>query len=285
MSAVAEAEPQERAVELPAPSLEVPRVLPVRSLSASSLAKWERCQATWKTSYIDRRFEPQKLNMTAGKAYGGALAAYFKARIDGESMSAADADDRLLAEFDQELRETKLYSDDDPEKVREQCREPLRVYLEAVAPEIRPVAVERTVRARFPGAEWSFVGYPDLETEDGLVIDYKLGEKHVFNDRAHKDVQVRSYLLCRWLEGHPARFAFHSARLGEIKSGPRLKAVPEDPVGMTRKGLVLFQARIARAAREIARAFELDEWDENPHGWWCNSHCPAHATCPGPNLT
>lgn len=270
--------------EAPSGPLEVPRTLPVRTLSASSLATWRRCRARWKAERIDGRHEPQRLRMTAGKAYGAAIAAYFATRIEGRAMSLSDADDRLLAEFDLELRSTALDEGEDPGAVRERCREPLRVYLTEMAPGVRPLAVERPVEARFPGAEWRLVGYPDIEDERGLVIDNKLGEKHVPEERVHRDVQVRTYLLCRWLEGDPARFAFHSARLGEIRKGPRVRAVPSEPVAMSELALLAFQAWVARQAREIARCAERSEWEESPDGWWCNRGCPAHGGCPAVNL-
>jgi hypothetical protein len=272
-----------RAASAAPTDLEVPRVLPVRSLSHSSLARWERCPEQWRAHYLLGEREPQRLNMTAGKALGGALAAFFKARMNGAQMSASDADDRLLAEFGTELRHTVLEPKHKPEVVREQCREPLRHYLETVAPGIHPVAVEREARARFPGAEWTFVGYIDLETDGGDVVDYKLGERHVDRRRPTTDPQPRAYMLLRLLEGEPAkRFVFHSLRRGKIgEDADRFRPMP---VEFTPLQLDNFQRRVARVAREIARAVESGDFATSTQGWWCGERCPHFARCPAGGL-
>ena len=86
---------------------------------------------------------------------------------------------------------------------------------------MRPLAVERKVEARFPGAEWSFVGYLDLETEDGGVVDYKLSERHVTDARARNDPQATAYLMDHFYAGLSAGLgkahALRSAQLATRK--------------------------------------------------------------------
>lgn len=260
-------------------ALEVPRRLPVRSLSVSSLARFERCQEQWRRHYVLGEREPQSLRMSAGKALGAALAAHYAARIAGERLTEAEADDRLLAEFDLQLADTEVKAGDDAAAVRESCREPLRAYLAEVAPKVRPLAVERKVEARFPGAEWSFVGYLDLETEDGTVVDYKLSERHVTDARAKNDPQATAYLMMRALEGAPAsRFEFHSGRRGKIRSGERWRVVPAE---RSESQLEAFQERVARVARAIARCAETGDWMYSTSGWWCGEgSCHVWHRCP-----
>ena len=208
--------------------LAVPVRLPVRNLSVSSLERAERCMEQWRTHYIDRVREPASVAMATGRAFGAAIAAYFQARIDGASPSVGDVDDRLVGELDAAYADAEPREKEDPERSRKGAREATRAYLEGVATGIEPVATERRVVFGFPGADWQVVGYLDLETADDLVVDYKLGERHVAKGRPHTDAQATSYLLARALEGAPARgFQLHSGVLRQPRDGERWRCCPQ----------------------------------------------------------
>jgi hypothetical protein len=267
--------------------LAVPRRLPVRALSAGSLARFERCPAQWRAHYIERCREPANVRMISGSAIGNTLAAYFERRIAGEAeMSAADADDRLLAEFELEAETIGEGGGEGekPESAREGLRPLLRSYLSEVAPNLRPVAIEREVRFAFSGAEWSFVGYLDLETEGGGCVDYKCSTKHLAPERAKTDTQPTSYLLAKALEGcERPSFDYHSLRRGKVRDeADRIRIVPAP---RTEVQLELFKRRIAAVARQIALADALGEWAFSTQGWWCGAtSCANWARCPAGGL-
>jgi hypothetical protein len=270
-------------------SLAVPRQLPLRSdgtrlmaLSVSSLRLFWRCPERWRRRYLEREREPQSGPMLVGSSVGAAASAYFSARMAGEALSARDADDILVAEFDERRgrRLTEL-GEDEPGTLREQSREALRAYLAEIALEVRPCSVERKVELRFEGAEWSFLGYVDVEDERGHVIDLKVGAKHMTEAGAEGDPQATGYLLARALEGRPAsRFEFHSIRRGPVRSGLRCVVVPTE---RSEAQLALLEARIAQTARAIARCQESGDWPlSSPDGWWCApGQCPFWSSCPG----
>jgi PD-(D/E)XK nuclease superfamily len=266
----------------------VPARLPLRSdgtrlmvLSASSLRLYWKCPERWRRRYLEREREPQTGPMLVGSAVGGAATAHFAARMAGEPLSARDTDDLVLAEFDERVERPRTrLGDDDPGELREQSREALRAYLAETAPTVRPLAVERRIELRFEGADWSFVGYVDVEDERGHVIDLKVGAKHVSQAAADRDPQAAGYLLARALEGRSAeRFEFHSIRRGAIRSGERCLVVPTE---RSDARLALFEARIAQAARAIAGCQETGDWPlARPDGWWCApGQCSFWASCP-----
>jgi hypothetical protein len=279
----------EAAAPTAAPGLQVPARLPLRAddtrliyLSVSSLALFWRCPERWRRRYLEREREPQRGPMVIGKAVGGTIAAYFTARIAGESLSASDADDLCRAEFDERLGQpgTDL-GEDDPDELREQSREALRAYLTQFAPSVRPLSVERKFEMKFDGAAWSIVGYLDVEDASGDTIDVKVGAKHVTEARANSDPQPTVYRLARRAEGRPeGRFLFHSVRRGPIRSGERCLVVPA-PRSAAR--LAAMEARIAQTAREIARCAETGDWPlSSPDGWWCaDGQCRFWSDCAG----
>jgi hypothetical protein len=117
-------------------SLEVPRLLPerhdssrLRTLSASSLRLLERCPERFRRRYLCGEREPAGGAMLVGKAVGQTVTAYYAAGIqDGTRLSEAEADDVLVAGFDEGELATE-FRDDEPGELREGARSALRAYL------------------------------------------------------------------------------------------------------------------------------------------------------------
>jgi RecB family exonuclease len=268
---------------------EVPVRLPLRNdgtrlmyLSVSSLALFWRCPERWRRRYLERQPEPQTGAMVVGKAVGATIAAHFTAQMAGEALSATEVDDLCAAEFDERAAQPLTdFGHDDPAELRDQAREALRAYLTELAPSVRPVSVERRFELRFDAAEWSILGYLDVEDASGDTIDVKVGAKHVSKARAERDPQPRVYALARRAEGRrEGRFLFHSVRRGAIRSGERCLVVP------ARRGdaqLAAMETRIAQTARQIARCGDTGEWPlSTPDGWWCApDQCRFWRRCPG----
>jgi len=144
-----------------------------------------------------------------------------------------------------------------------------------------PLSVERKVELRFDGAQWSFVGYLDVEDASGEVIDLKVKARHLSQAEADHSAQASAYLLARSLEGRPARrFAFHSLRRGAKRADIQVVATER-----SQGQLEAFERRLAQTARAIARCVETGDWGyAAQEGWWCSagpSGCPHFAACPG----
>ncbi len=267
--------------------LVVPRRLPLRAngtrlktLSISSLALFWRCPERWRRRYLEHEREPASGAMIVGKAVGAAITQHYAAKIAGGSLSASDADDICGAEFDESaVRPETDFGEDDPAELRVHGRDALRAYLSEIAPQVRPLSVERKVELRFGGAEWAFVGYLDVEDEAGNVVDVKVGKKHVTAAAAKRSPQATSYLLARAMEGHPAkRFEFHSVRRGAVR-GEQCQVVLAERSDLQLRAL---EERIALTARLIVRCAEGGEWGmSSPDGWWCSQRmCAFWASCP-----
>jgi RecB family exonuclease len=285
---VAEMNDPAAAAEKP-PVLEVPKRLPLRSddtrlmyLSVSSLALFWRCPERWRRRYLERQREPQSGAMVVGKAVGAAITAHLAARMAGERLSAEDCDDLVVADFDEcAVRPLTDFGRDEPAELREQSREALRAYLAELAPSVRPVSVERRFELRFDGADWSIVGYLDVEDASGDAIDVKVGAKHVSEARAKSDPQPTLYELARLAERRrQGRFLFHSVMRGPIRSGERCLVVPAE---RSAAQLDAFEARTAQTARQIARCSEAgDSPLSSPEGWWYSpGHCGLWSRCLG----
>ena len=262
-------------------SLAVPARLPVSHLSHSSLALFWRCPERWRRRYVLGERESVGGAAVIGKAVGAALTARFAAQIAGDSLSLADIDDLYLAEFDDAAPAAFFKDKEPPAVLRRQGRQVLVAYLARIAPTLRPTSVERKVELRFDGAQWSFVGYLDVEDASGEVIDLKVKAKHLGQAEADHSAQASAYLLARSLEGRPARrFAFHSLRRGAKRADIQVVQT-ERSAGQ----LEAFERRLALTARAITRCVETGDWAyAAQEGWWCSagpSGCPHFVACPG----
>src|SRR3712207_2703949 len=124
--------------------LTVPVRLPLRSdgtrlttLSASSLRLFWKCPERFRRRYLLREREPQRGPMVLGKAVGAAATTPFSARIAGEPLTLSEADDLVVAEFDEKAAQPLTnFGQDDPGELREQARTALRAYLTDLAPSV-----------------------------------------------------------------------------------------------------------------------------------------------------
>jgi hypothetical protein len=262
--------------------LAVPAALPVRQLSHSSLALFWRCPERWRRRYLEREREPLGAPAALGGAVGAALAAHLAAKLRGKTLSLLDTDDLFCAEWAQRAPAARLGKGETPQLLRRQGRALVVAYLARIAPSLRPESVERKLELRFDGqADWSVVGYLDLEDASGEIIDLKVRGRHLSQADADQSTQATLYLLARALEGRPApRFVFHSLR--RTKSGVDIALVP---TRRTPAQLDAMERRVAQTARAIARCAETGDWPlAAPDGWWCGAGehgCPHFAACPG----
>lgn len=276
-----------------AASLEVPVRLPagLKTLSASSIGRFERCRESFYRHYVLREREFANAKMAMGTAVSNAVAAHLIARRDGEPATT----DGLLERASEEL-EAALSEAVATPKERRTAAEAVRGGVEDYASELIPqldaagtevIAVEREIHFAFPDTEWSVIGYIDLET-NGPVADVKFGKNHKSKEEADFGLQGSLYVLGRYLEGSDPSdgFVFHSGRTARPKEGDRWRIVPEEaPSPRTERQLEELMARIAGVAREIAGCAESGDWGYGTEGWWCSPRiCPYHASCPAGGL-
>lgn len=256
-----------------------PERLPVSSLSVSSVNTLRRCSLLWRFRYIDSVYLPATGPQIAGLAVGAAASASYQNEIDtGEKLPLPDVLDCYSDEFDElSNRQEVDWQDEKPGELKDSAARSLSVYCEKLAPQVKPVAVERKFTLSFQGVQWKMVGYMDLETASGSIVDMKLRQRSMSPVEAGSALQPAAYLSARRAEGQPATgFEFHVLKRG---SNPAASVVATT---RTEKQLDLFLCSIVDAAKEIALRAENDVWSPAPPGaWWCSqSACPAWRICP-----
>lgn len=262
-----------------ATELDIPRTLPVAALSVSSINTYLRCPLRWKRRYVDREYEPSSGAMILGSAVGAAEAASDQQQIDtGERHTTAEVLDLFADEWDDRAgREEVAWEGTRPGDIKDTGVAVVKAYEETVVPGLQPVSVEREFMLRFPGVDWAFTGFLDLEEADGTVSDRKVRGRKLSAGDAHIDLQPTAYLLARRTEGNPAPgFAFHA--MVKTKT-PYAEVVRTE---RTDRQLDAFVDRVLGIAAEIHWRLEHDVWAGTAPGtWWCSARfCGYYAQCP-----
>ena len=261
-------------------AVEVPRVLPLDHLSVTSVTLFMRCPEKWRRRYLEREYEPAGGGLIAGGAAHAAEAQHYGTVIEtGDGLATADVLDLFADEWRARVeREDRIdWGRGETEQTARSAGEgALRAYHTLIAPTVQPVSVERAFTLRFPGAEWDFTGFMDLEEADDAVSDLKVVKRRMAQSDADGDLQATAYLAARRAEDNPAReFRFHTA----IKNRtPTAEVVSTSRTDAQLDGLL---DRLVAVAAEMAWRVEMDVWDGAPPGaWWCGRFCGYWRSCP-----
>jgi hypothetical protein len=274
--------------------VEIPKVLPVKSLSYSSLKTLMMCPQKWKRTYIDAEYEFRGGAAVLGSAVGGAIGINFDQKVfTHEDLSAEDVLDAYAMSWDKEVaddRQEVKWGEDKPGAIKDKGVLVLGEYHASVAPSVQPVMTERKLTMRYPDVEWVFTGKIDVEalavergpfddeTVAPRIIDTKVKAKMFSEAEMATDLQPESYLVLREAEGIPAEtFEWHVMQ--SLRDGPRVTIAQAN---RSQAKIDTFHRRLISAAREIAWRAENDEWSGAlPGTWWCGpKFCGAWNSCP-----
>ena len=204
--------------------IEVVKDLPVRTLSHSAIDTYLKCPEKFKRRYLDNDWEPRSPAMVLGSACGGAFDVNWKQKVVTRAdMAQEDILDAYSDSWDNtvEEQETIWESEKQLSTMKDKGAIVVANYIEKAAPAVQPVASERRVEMHWEGADWSFVGVLDVETETNGIIDTKVKNKNLSLADLDSDLQSTAYLMLRKAEGNPAdSFAFHVNTV--LKEGPRV---------------------------------------------------------------
>jgi len=288
----------------------VPRRLPVRydceplgHLSPSSYSLWVSCPEAWRRRYIKGEKPPPSGSMFLGSRVDDALSAYHRRILEhGDRLTVNQVLDVYREQWATELeaeqdKQGVEWEDELSERAAfEMGRQAVELAMAELIPHLGdPVDVQRRLEFTIaPDLEWTVLGYLDLETlretpagdPEPMVVDFKVKNTPITQDKADSDPQAGLYLAGRWLEGYPAsELCFAQI----AKPGKRRKQMGASLVSTSRTSGQLrgVLARVALAASQIAASYERYGPDQpwgfaDPTSWKCGPrYCSHWASCPG----
>lgn len=259
--------------------LDVPRILPVDSFSASSIGTYLRCPDKWRRRYVEREYEQPSAAMVLGSSVGAAEAqADYTQMNTGQRPGSDVTTDSFSDEWEERVeREEVQWNGKTPGEMKDTGLAVVKAYDEQIGPHVKPISVEREFNLAFDGVDWGYRGFLDLEEADGAVVDRKVRGSKLGKADADSDLQATSYLLARRAEANPASvFRFHVAVKTKV---PYAEIVPTT---RTDRQLDSFVDRLYRIAAEIQWRLENDNWGFSiPGAYWCGPRsCGYWDSCP-----
>jgi hypothetical protein len=273
-------------------------------LSVSSYTTWHQCREKWRRRYILGISDPEGPAAFLGKRVDDALTQMYRMRMTGEHLSGGQVADVFRDIWRAKVAEADVaWSDEEPrDKSFSLGLEAVAFYLEHMAPQLGDaVATQRRIAMRLtPQADWTILGYIDLETliaagdEHGgaqvsAAVDYKVKGKVILQSEADADMQAGLYLTHRALEGNPADWFFFASlkkpdkrsKAGKLTG----KLVSTKCSAQRIRGVLVRMAQFAREVNAAYRRFGPEQsWEFATPGeaFPCSPKWCAHWNqCPG----
>ena len=250
----------------------------VDALSVSSLNTLAQCPTRWRQRYVERIYEPTTGAQLQGKTIGAAEMQHFGQVMEtGEGYSLEQVQDEFDAEWEDQARDDIDWGGKKPGELKDKALLVLDQMHTTVIPDIVPVTVERKFELSWPGLDWTFLGYLDVEEADGGISDLKVKASRVSQFAADYDPQATAYLFSQRAEEKPVgEFRF---RVGVKAATPFAETVRTN---RTSTQLDAFQDRVFLAANEIVWRLETDNWSgAAPGSWVCGPRfCGYWSQCP-----
>jgi len=275
--------------------------LPVRSLSPSSMAKFQKCPEQWRRQYLNKEWDRSSASTVIGHANHAAAEVNYRQKTEtGDDLPMGDVELAYAEAFDSEVEgvggndeidwkmgsgqyETRLK----PGQAKDLGVPLTRKYHEAVSPHIQPVGVEEWFTIEVPGVAVPVKGKIDL-IDEYAKTDLKFGRSAKAKPDVTWRLQGLTYMLVdhtREYDGTPRvtgigglPFHWHTGSWGGPRSDPKImtpRTTPELQLANTEQHIGIANSLIKSTANAMLaywRQFGPDDpWPGAlQHSWACN---------------
>lgn len=140
-------------------------------LSPSQVNRYLNCSASWWFKYGLGLPSPSTGSQVRGRVVHQVSETYYRAKLAGEVLESGDLERPFEESWAQETVEVAFREDEDPAEIKRQAGTLARKYIDEVACEIDPAAVELPVEGAIAGVPVR--GLVDLIDTQGRIIDLK----------------------------------------------------------------------------------------------------------------
>jgi RecB family exonuclease len=169
-------------------------------LSPSQVRTFRDCGAKWYYKYALGLPDPPNGSLVRGRVVHQMAEAFFRAKLDGPSPDPDDLQACFEDAWDREAAVAAFSADEDVDLLKRQAAMLTRKYLDEVAPEIEPAALELPVQGVIGGV--AVRGFVDLLDTSGRIIDLKTAARKPTGVSADYAFQLATYRqLCPGANG------------------------------------------------------------------------------------
>jgi len=245
-------------------------------LSFSQVNMYSRCGLQYYFRYIEGRKVPPASALILGSAVHKGQETEYRHKMEkGEDLALDSVSDIVADEIERAFSEDVLLNEEEQSRGKDLVKGEVKdtgvsmiaTYYNEVAVRTTPVAVEEKFEFGV-GVGVPVIGYIDLITDDGVVVDTKTTSKAPTKDQAEKSQQLTIYAL-----GYQTLYGFlpESLRLDFVVAPG--KKTPSRVIALetTRS-----EEQIARFARRVARVVDgirKGVFIPPDQGSWACSYC------------
>lgn len=183
-----------------APPLPVPLNDLGAVLSPSQVRTFSDCSAKWFFKYALGLPDPPNGSLVRGRVVHQMAEAFFRAKLEGGAPDPDDLQACFEDAWDREAASAAFGADEDVDLLKRQAAMLTRKYLDEVAPEIEPAALELPVQGVIGGVPVR--GFVDLLDKSGRIIDLKTAARKPTGLSADYAFQLATYRqLCAGASG------------------------------------------------------------------------------------
>lgn len=234
--------------------------LPRDHISVSQIRMYLRCPAQYYFHYVENIKVPPSGPLVLGKAVHAGLEYYFWEKLFfGTEARPALVLDVYSDAFENERLDV-LWGDEEPGKAKDEGAELIKLYLAETAPQLIPLAVERKFEVLIAGTV--LMGFIDLVTADGKIIDHKVVSKTPPENKIQEDIQLTAYAM-----GYEAIFGDLPAEV-QLNFMVRSK-VPKLVARSANRGEGDIR-RFVRMAEGVVKAIRAGMYYPNPDNLMCS---------------
>lgn len=249
-------------------------------ISVSQLTDYMTCPAHWAFRQVEKLPAWRGEALVRGSAFHASIRQTMEQRMKtGEHMDFRALRDLYAAELDRELEGGEMRWDQggNRDAAIDQDWTGLTTYLEGPGRDVSPAALEQRFEIDFDNADWMLVGYIDIITEDGSIIDLK---RHTGSCGKEGEADKSPQLTCYAL-GHealrgflPPSLALHHIGVG-YKTKPQVRTKVQ-PTTRTEADI----DRFLRTASAIVEAMNTGAVFPNESSFYCGAErCPYWGPC------
>lgn len=174
--------------------------LPKDTFSFSQFSMWARCPQQYAYRYLEGLKDRPNSNLIVGRVtHKGLEWGYKQQMAKGSHPKKKDVQEATVAALESELKDTPnseidWKGGDTPGKVKDDSVGLIEVY-DPFRVQIQPSKVESKFELTLKDTEYKIIGFVDLETKPGAIIDYKTTAKTPSDGAADKSEQLTLYQI------------------------------------------------------------------------------------------
>ncbi|MGB9885847.1 MAG: PD-(D/E)XK nuclease family protein [Moorellales bacterium] len=236
-------------------------------ISISEVRCYLQCPQQHYFRYVQRVRKPSPVSITMGRVYDTITQLFYQRLLAGQELPDEELVRVAIENEVKRLQPETDWQEETPGKAIEQITAAAKLYREAVQ-EIKPKVYQDRFEVAFENRSWTFLGFMDLVTENGEVIDNKLLTRTPNQTDVDADLQLTAYAFGYW------------HKYGELPKALRLDCVI---LNKTPKFVRLETQRTEADITKFLR--QLGVWGDmiiggivypNPAGWWCSPKSCAY---------